>query len=81
MRTLLFLFVFLLLMLFVVAFNIFIIVSLLSMAIVPLTWIYSKVVGRSYNFVMDQSEIIYKLNKFGQWSLMIGGAVLLFKFV
>jgi hypothetical protein len=48
------------------------------MLIVPGTWVYSKLIGASYNWVLDQSDMLYKLNIFGQWALVIGGSILLF---
>ena len=50
----------------------FIAFVILSMLIVPITWIYSKFVGRSYNSVIDSSNMLYKLNIVGQWALAIG---------
>jgi hypothetical protein len=54
---------------------------LISILIVPLTFIYSLIVGQSYNFTIDQSNILYKLNIFGQWSLAITGSIFLFDLV
>lgn len=71
-----FLFVFLIL-----AFNILISIAILSMLIVPITWVYSKMVDRSYNSVIDSSDMLYKLNKFGQWSLVIFGSIFLIYFI
>lgn len=51
---------------------------ILSVLIVPLTWIYSKICGQSYNFTIDQSEMLYKLNKFGQWSMVFGLAFVIY---
>lgn len=53
----------------------FIAFTVLSMLIVPTTWIYSKFVDRSYNSVIDSSNMLYKLNIFGQWALAIGFTV------
>jgi hypothetical protein len=69
------------LILFIVAFNVFVAISIVSMAIVPLTFIYAKLAGQSYNFTIDQSNMLYKLNKFGQWSLLIGGTILLVHYI
>ena len=55
--------------------------AVVSMLIVPLTWLYAKLVGRSYNFIIDQSDMLYKLNKFGQWSLLIGGSLTALYFI
>ena len=64
-----------------IAFKILVALTIVSMAIVPLTWIYAKIAGQSYNFTIDQSNMLYKLNKFGQWSLLIGGSLLLVHFI
>ena len=55
--------------------GVFIAVALLSIAIVPLTWIWGLLTGQSYDRVCDNSEIIYKLNQFGKWSFAIGIAI------
>lgn len=65
-----------LLMLFL-AINVFIAMSILSVLIVPITFLYSKFIGRSYNSVIDSSNMLYKLNKFGQWTLVISLAITL----
>lgn len=57
------------------AIQVFIAFAILSMLIVPITWVYSKVVGESYNSIIDRSNMLYKLNIFGQWSLAIGGVI------
>jgi len=48
----------------------FIGIAILSMMIVPLTLLYCKMSDRSYNSVLDSSETLYRLNKFGQWSIL-----------
>jgi hypothetical protein len=70
-----------LLVLLVFAFKVLIGLAVLSILIVPLTWIYSKIVGQSYNFTIDQSNMLYKLNKFGQWSLVIGLSIIVCNFI
>lgn len=70
-----------LLVLLVFAFKVLIGLAVLSILIVPLTWIYSKIVGQSYNFTIDQSNMLYKLNKFGQWSLIIGLSIIVCNFI
>ena len=77
MRTAISTLIFFLLILFIVAFEVFVAIAIVSMAIVPLTLAYAKLAGQSYNFTIDQSNMLYKLNKFGQWSLLIGGSILL----
>ena len=61
--------------------KVFIAVCFLSVLIVPLTWIYSKIAGQSYYFTIDQSQILYKLNKIGQWSIVIAIAILLYNMI
>jgi hypothetical protein len=53
--------------------SIYILLSIVAMSIliVPLTFIYAKLVGQSYNFTIDQSDILYKLNKIGQYTIII----------
>jgi hypothetical protein len=48
------------------------------MLIVPITWAYSQLTGQTYHFVIDQSDMLYKLNIFGQWALLVGGALIIF---
>jgi hypothetical protein len=81
MRTIISFLVFFFLLLLFVAFKIFLALVIVSMLIVPLTWGYAKLAGQSYNFTIDQSNMLYKLNKFGQWSLLIGGSLLLVHFI
>lgn len=64
----------------VLAMKAFIAVAIVSMFIVPLTYLYSLLIGRSYNFVIDQSNILYKMNILGQWSLVICISFLLVKY-
>jgi hypothetical protein len=61
--------------------NLFLALAIFSVLIVPLTWIYSFVMGQSYSYTIDQSDILYKLNKFGQWSFVIGLTVALYAFL
>lgn len=56
-------------------------VAILSMLIVPITYLYAKLVGKSYSSVIDMSNILYKLNKFGQWSIVIVVSFILFYYV
>lgn len=74
MKNLLILFGILLLFLF---FQVTISLIFLSMAIVPLTWIYSQLIGQSYNYTIDQSEVLYKLNVVGKWCLIIFGTMMI----
>ena len=61
--------------------NLLFALAIFSMSIVPLTWIYAFVMGQSYSYTIDQSDILYKLNKFGQWSFVIGLTVALYTFL
>ena len=81
LNSLLKLIVFLMLIAFIFAIKIFIGLAILSILIVPLTFIYSLTSGRSYNSIIDSSNILYKLNKFGQWSMIVSLAILLFYFI
>lgn len=81
LNSLLKLIVFLMLIAFIFAIKIFIGLAILSILIVPLTFIYSLTSGRSYNSIIDSSNILYKLNKFGQWSMIVSSAILLFYFI
>jgi hypothetical protein len=81
MRTAISYFLFFFVLLLFAAVNLFIAIALVSILIVPLTWLYAKLSGQSYNFTIDQSNILYKLNNFGQWSLLIGGSLLLLYFI
>jgi hypothetical protein len=81
MKTIISYLVFFFLLLLFVAFKIFLALAIVSMLIVPLTWGYAKLAGQSYNFTIDQSNMLYKLNKFGQWSLLIGGSLLFVHFI
>jgi len=81
LNSLLKLIVFLMLIALIFAIKIFIGLAILSILIVPLTFIYSLTSGRSYNSIIDSSNILYKLNKFGQWSMIVSSAILLFYFI
>lgn len=81
MRTAITYLLFFFLLLLALAIKVFIALAVVSMLIVPLTWIYAKLVGQSYNFTIDQSNMLYKLNKFGQCALLIGGSILLVNFI
>ena len=59
------------LLLLIFAFQAFIGLIVISALIVPMTYLYSLISGRSYNSVIDSSNMLYKLNIFGQWSLVI----------
>jgi len=52
---------------------------LISISIVPLTWLYAQITGKSYSFVCDQSELLYRLNKFGKIVLFCGLCFIVFK--
>jgi hypothetical protein len=77
MRGLINLLTLLLIVLCVVFFQLFFVLAFLSMIIVPATCVYAQLNGISYNYLIDQSNMLYKLNILGQWSLLIGGGVML----
>lgn len=56
---------------------IFLPLAILSMLVVPLTFIYAKLTDRSYNFICDQSSMLYRLNNLGQWSWVFATAFFL----
>ncbi len=78
MRSLLNFITLILVILCVVFFPILIATFFASMFIVPLTWIYAQYTGQSYSYTIDQSNILYKLNIIGQWTLVIGACLLFF---
>jgi len=55
--------------------GLFIALAVAAAAIVPLTWIWGLLTGQSYDRVCDNSEIIYKLNQLGKWTIAIGFAI------
>lgn len=78
MRSLINLLILVIIVLTIVFFQLFLLLAFLSMFIVPVTWAYAQLNGQSYSFTIDQSNMLYKLNILGQWSLVIGGAIMLF---
>ena len=66
-----------LLVLFLISSGLFLSVAIFSAAVVPLTWMWGLITGQSYDRVCDNSEIIYRLNKIGQWTIVIGIAICL----
>jgi hypothetical protein len=78
MRALINLLILVIIVLTIVFFQLFLVLAFLSMFIVPVTWVYAQLNGQSYHFTIDQSNMLYKLNILGQWSLVIGGAIMLF---
>ena len=56
--------------------GLFLTVAICSAAVVPLTWIWGLLTGQSYDRVCDNSEIVYKLNQLGKWTIFAGIAVL-----
>lgn len=77
MRQMLNLLILLIIVLCVVFFQLFLGLVALSIMIVPLTWVYAQLMGQSYSYTIDQSNLLYKLNILGQWSLIIGGGLFL----
>jgi hypothetical protein len=56
--------------------GVFISIAIAAAAIVPLTWLWGLITGQSYDRVCDNSEIIYRLNQIGKWTIFIGIAIL-----
>ena len=79
-RALSFLIVFILVMM-VLFSGLFLSLAIASAAIVPLTWIWGLLTGQSYDRVCDNSEIVYKLNQLGKWTITIGFAILIVYFI
>lgn len=63
---------------FIFAFPFFVGLCIFSLTIVPMTYIYSLLTGRSYNSTIDSSGFLYKMNIIGQWSYFILACYLLF---
>jgi hypothetical protein len=61
--------------------GLFIALAILSASIVPLTWFWGLLTGQSYDRVCDNSEIIYKLNQLGKWTIVIGLSLFLLYFI
>jgi len=64
-----------------VFFQLFVVLAFMSIFIVPATWVYAQLNGKSYSYTIDQSNILYKLNILGQWSLVIFGSIIFFVFL
>jgi hypothetical protein len=45
--------------------------------IVPLTYVWGLLTNQSYDRVCDNSEIVYKLNQVGKWTLLISLGILI----
>ena len=56
--------------------GVFIAIAIMSAAIVPITWLFGVFTGQSYDRVCDNSEIVYRLNQVGKWTIVIGIALL-----
>lgn len=70
-------FVVLLIALFFLIFSgLFLAVAICSAAVVPLTWFWGLLTDQSYDRVCDNSEIVYKLNQLGKWTIFAGVAIL-----
>lgn len=51
--------------------GLFLTIALASAAVVPITWFWGLLTGQSYDRVCDNSEIVYKLNQLGKWTIFI----------
>ena len=47
-------------------------IAIVAALVVPLTWIYAQITDRSYDSVCDTSDLIYRLNQIGKWTIVIG---------
>ena len=61
--------------------SVFVSVALIAAAIVPLTWVYGLITGQTYDRVCDNSQILYRLNQIGKWTIVIGTALLILKYL
>ena len=52
-------------------------IAIVGALIVPLTYIWGLITGQSYERVCDNSEIVYKLNQVGKWTLIISIGMLI----
>lgn len=52
--------------------GLFLAVAIASAAVVPITWLWGLMTGQSYDRVCDNSEIVYRLNQLGKWTIFIG---------
>lgn len=60
------------------AIKIFIGLAIISISVVPATYLYCVISGKSYSSTIDSSNILYKLNIMGQWSIISAFAILIF---
>lgn len=44
---------------------------ILSLLVVPATWLWAKYTDQSYHALIDSNGFLYKINKFGQWTWVI----------
>ena len=51
--------------------TVFLSIALVGAAIVPITWCWGALTGQSYARVCDNSEMVYQLNKVGQWTIVV----------
>lgn len=61
--------------------GLFVTIALIGASVVPLTWIWGLLTGQSYERVCDNSEIVYRLNQIGKWTLLVLIALLILKVV
>jgi len=52
--------------------GLFLAVAIASAAVVPITWLWGLLTGQSYDRVCDNSEIVYRLNQLGKWTIFLG---------
>ena len=45
--------------------------EIVSALIVPMTYLWGMITNQSYDRVCDNSEIVYRLNQWGKWTLLI----------
>ena len=52
-------------------------IYIISLLIVPLTWIWAKLTDQNYYALIDTSNMLYKLNIIGQWSWLFTAAFMI----
>jgi hypothetical protein len=51
--------------------------AIVGALIVPLTYVWGLITDQSYDRVCDNSEIVFKLNQIGKWTLLISVGMLI----
>jgi hypothetical protein len=62
----------------IVFYPVFLGLLILCMTIVPTTWAYSLIKGQSYHFTIDQSILLYRFNRIGQFLWIVTASVAIY---